>query len=241
VASDAKAYLGSGCFARQSRGMVALCTAGLLVGSLGASRTFSGRNGLIAFTSLRSSGAFELYTIRPDGSRERRLTRNGPKGQCPAWSPDGGRVAFVVLGVDELWVMRADGSRVRTLVQDLQVNAYEALTWSPDGRSLAFVVSRPKRSQGIWTVGIQARRARRVTRGQDVGPAWSPNGRQIAFTRARNGNLYEQDIYAVSARGGSISRQSRTPTSPKITLLGPATGDSRFLRIERKSTGISSS
>src|SRR5215218_1592197 len=121
-----------------------------------------------------------------------------PSGsQSPAWSPDGGRVAFVNVGLGELWLMRADGSHRRPLVRGLQVNGYEAPAWSPDGRRLAFIVGGPKGNQGIWVTGIQARRARRLTRNEDSSPAWSPDGRRIAFTRGWKGRYWDQDIYTV--------------------------------------------
>jgi Tol biopolymer transport system component len=61
-------------------------------------------------SSFEGQGAVEIYTIRPDGSRLRRLRRE-PKGSCslhPVFSPNGERIAFVHgsrRGVPHIWTM----------------------------------------------------------------------------------------------------------------------------------------
>ncbi len=42
---------------------------------------------LIAFFSSRAG--YDIWTMRPDGSRPRRLTRSGSLDEYPSWSPDG--------------------------------------------------------------------------------------------------------------------------------------------------------
>ena len=69
------------------------------------------RNDLIAFTRLQS-GNFDIYTIRADGSEERRLTFGTGSKEHPRWSPDG---RFIVYSSDQggskaIYMMRADGS-----------------------------------------------------------------------------------------------------------------------------------
>jgi Tol biopolymer transport system component len=65
--------------------------------------------------SVYLTANFEIYSER-DGSNERRLTRNREDDLTPAWSPDGGRIAFASTrdchGA-EIYVMNADGSAVR--------------------------------------------------------------------------------------------------------------------------------
>ena len=61
-------------------------------------------------------GRFELYTIRPDGSGERRLTTAGGNKEHPRWSPDG---RFLIYSSDSggkgIWSMRADGTAPRRI------------------------------------------------------------------------------------------------------------------------------
>ncbi len=87
----------------------------------------------IAFTSDRD-GDYEIYSMRPDGTDLRRLTRSPGNDAHNAWSSDGEWIAFTsarggfkdesVLHpynpqpYGDLFVMRADGSEVRRLTDD---------------------------------------------------------------------------------------------------------------------------
>jgi TolB protein len=62
-------------------------------------------------------GRFDLYTIRPDGTDERRLTFGSGNKEHPRWSPDG---RFLVYSSDQggakaIYLMRADGSGARRI------------------------------------------------------------------------------------------------------------------------------
>jgi WD40-like Beta Propeller Repeat len=71
-------------------GLAAL-TLSLLTSPAGAA--FPDRNGRIVVPSNRS-GNFELWTVKANGTGWRQLTNHPAFDACPAWSPDGTRLAF---------------------------------------------------------------------------------------------------------------------------------------------------
>jgi TolB protein len=104
---------------------------------------WSPRGDLIMF-SRQVDGAYEIYTIRPDGTSLTRLTFTHGNDAHMAWSPDGEYIAFVssrmgfkdeVAYTDapqpygELFVMRYDGTRVQQLTDNQWEDGTPA--WQP--------------------------------------------------------------------------------------------------------------
>ncbi len=95
-----------------------------------------------------------LFSIPAHGGSPRQLTDGDWDDTNPAWSPDGGRIAFTSDRTDERW--RWPGSDVWVL--DIASGDLRRLTdgtvrcdkpaWSPDGRSLAFTSSLRRGSGG---------------------------------------------------------------------------------------------
>ena len=133
----------------------------------------------------------ELWSVRPDGSSLRRLTRNKHGELGPAWSPDASHVAFwrddprAGKKPEDLsvYVMRANGTGLRKVVGGGRGAYASDPTWSPDGRSLAVVRWPDTNHVDVWVFGLDGKRLRRVTRtGHSYAPAWSRDGRSIAFS-----------------------------------------------------------
>lgn len=102
---------------------------------------WSPRGDVIEFTSFRD-GDFEIYTVKPDGSGVRRLTRARGNDAHGIWSPDGEWIVFSssrlgwkdeALASDygpqpygELFAMHADGSDVHQLTDNQWEDALPA-------------------------------------------------------------------------------------------------------------------
>jgi len=143
-----------------------------------------------------------IYTIRADGTRLRRLTRESEFAFAPSWSPDGRRIAYIsrsLLGFDTPWVMNSDGTGKRQLGRfDVLHGIYNpTLKWSPDGTMIAFarlaplVGGRHSGKSTIWLVNADGSHPHAVTKGDkialspdnDYEPSWSPDGTWLAFVR----------------------------------------------------------
>ena len=116
--------------------------------------------------------------------------QTGPPGmRDPAWSPDGKRLAVVVL--DRIWTMQPDGREGTELTRTLAVEREPA--WSPDGKRIAFAADRGK-GFDLYVVnapGGQPRQAApgvpepvAVLEGDERWPSWTPEGRLVFAHRA---------------------------------------------------------
>ena len=105
-------------------------------------------------------------------------------------SPDGGRVAFEVVG-GNLFVVSLDGSGL------VDLGPGHRPTWSPDGQWVAFVVTEDDgeafTAADLWAARADGSGRTRITQTPDrleMNPAWSPDGGRIAYDDVADGALY---------------------------------------------------
>jgi serine/threonine protein kinase len=163
--------------------------------------------GQVAFASIRS-GLPQIYLVGLDGGEPQQIT-NLPDGACqPAWSPDGGRLAFSspCKGVDEylyqagLHIINADGTGLVSMPTAPGGDFDPA--WSPDGQRIAFTSLRSGTME-IYGLNLADQAVVQLTHGssdlQARQPAWSPDGSRIAYAVKRFGTVYQ--IWLMGASG----------------------------------------
>ena len=166
---------------------------------------------------------FELARVQVDGTQQQRLTANEVSDNYPAWSPDGGRIAFISGDVGrfvpppappQLYTMAPDGSDVQLLQSESERVAAEYFVpprWSPDGRRLAFAGRAPNdprtANATIYRIGADGSDQRRLTAAVS-GPSWSPDGERLAFAKPDGA---EVALYTIAADGSDAQRVTIIP------------------------------
>jgi dipeptidyl aminopeptidase/acylaminoacyl peptidase len=151
--------------------------------TLGRDPAWSADGRHLAFVRYLNDSDYELFVMRANGSKVRRLTDDRRWDTGPTWSPDGRRIAYTCGG--RVCMIDADGSGRHALRRGY------GPSWSPDGRWLAYSNKR----QGRYHLflmhpdGSGNHRVPGLPR-ETRSPDWSPNGRLLLFTEDRHNYLF---------------------------------------------------
>jgi dipeptidyl aminopeptidase/acylaminoacyl peptidase len=208
----------------------------------------------IAFCSLRSGDAMEVWVAKADGSMPEQLTHGPGRYQFgPAWSPDGRQIAFESAGDDghpHIWTVDAEGGTPRQITDDAgdQMDP----SWSRDGHWIYFSWTRPG-DHDIWrTRGPHGPKVR-VTRGGGFLGWESLDGTMLSYTsRLVSSPLLVQPlaggaprtvVRCIAATAVSVSAAGiyyipcgglPPDPNPPVHVLNPATGADRTIgRLEK--------
>ena len=163
-----------------------------------------------AYARRPPNGNVDIYVVDGKGGEPIQLTDDLAWDKWPAWSPDGGRLAF--LSDLKLLVMDANGKNRKNIA----FNTNWRPAWSPDGRQLAVM-----KGFSIWIFDVETLEEREV-HGTRVGmlPAWSPDGLQIAFRSdiRHEGNW---DIYLIDIDGQNLKRLTTNRADDRYPAWSP--------------------
>jgi len=123
--------------------------------------------------------------------------QTGPSGlRDPAWSPDGKRLAVVIL--DRIWTSSPDGHDAKELTRVPESEREPA--WSLDGKRVAFAADRGD-GFDLYVVDARGGLPERVLdlEGDERTPSWTPDGR-IVFTH-RAADEFQWDLFLIDPSG----------------------------------------
>jgi TolB protein len=178
----------------------------------------------IAFVT-QGRGSKEIYAVDSDGENLVRITSDGSIALSPAWSPDGGRIAYTSFRADAPLLYERDLSTGADRLLSDRAGINITPSYAPDGRTVAFATTVAGNTE-VATIGGSAG-LQQHTRGRgydNLSPTWAPDGRRFAFVSDRLG---EPQIY-VMALGGeprlvsdyTYGRRAYS-TSPDWSPVGP--------------------
>lgn len=91
-------------------------------------------------------GNYNFFSIRADGTGEKRLTSNGYSQGTANWSPSGEKMVFIVAAIGDagkydIYTMHADGSNMSNVTPDYFPEDFlcHAAVYSPDGSRIFFI------------------------------------------------------------------------------------------------------
>ncbi len=161
----------------------------------------------IAYVTATGTGKASRYALMvadSDGYNPQTVVRSSEPLLSPAWSPDGGKLAYVSYegGNSSVYVQTIASGARELLAKFRGING--APSFSPDGRKLALTLSKSGNPE-IYVMDLGSRALTQVTNhfAIDTSAVWSGDGSSLYFTSDRGG---KPQIYQVAATGGGATR-----------------------------------
>jgi TolB protein len=172
----------------------------------------------------KTANRYNLWVADSDGENAQSALSSAEPIISPAWSSNGGQIAYVSFESRKpvVYVHEVSSGKRRLIANFRGSNSAPA--WSPDGRTLAVTLSRDGGSQ-LYTIDANGGEPRRLTQsaGIDTEPTYSPDGRNIYFVSDRGG---APQVYRMPASGGNPERVTFTGSYNISPALSP---DGRWL------------
>lgn len=197
--------------------VAAVAASGIVAASGDA--TAPGTDGLIVYQQM-VGGAYQLFTIRPDGTGNRQITDVPGGATHPSWSPDGKAIVFTHEKPPANASLALISPTGKSL-QEIKVGGGESqhawdgdAVFTPDGKALVFVRNLGPSDSGIWIARPDGSSPHRLTKnpyvrnsdGGDIAPSISPDGKRVAFVRIKRPEKGEFALFTVGIDGAGLKQ-----------------------------------
>jgi Tol biopolymer transport system component len=173
-------------------------------------------------SAVPATGPSGLYTMKPDGTGLRKLSKKMSYAQSPLWSPGGKELVFSGAG-EKKYIVNADGTELRVLLPGAQVHI-SSYSWSPNGKKIAFAAVHYRGELDIYVINADGTGQTNLTSTETIiedDPSWSPDGKHIVFTGGDVGEVYGgHDIYVMNSDGTGRARLANNASSPTFAPEG---------------------
>lgn len=142
---------------------------------------------------------WDLRVVEIETGKARWIT-DSFRANNPAWSPDGGTIAFVAHqnNVSNIYTINPDGIDRNKVTEFNDNTQIISLAWSPGGDRLAYAKSGPGGNMDLYILELASGASSRATTDSSVDylPVWHPDENKITFTSHRGStpNLHTVDL-----------------------------------------------
>lgn len=168
------------------------------------------------------SGNKEIYLLDIDGEGVRAVTRNGSINLSPAWTVNGGSLAWTSYKRGNPDVYLKDLGTGRTQILSNRPGINSGAAFSPAGNTVALARSDGGDTDIFVIDASSGADVQRLTRGGgiDVAPHYGPKGKLVAYSSERSGGsqVYVQDV--VSGEATRVTFQGEWNMDPVISPDG---------------------
>jgi Tol biopolymer transport system component len=170
----------------------------------------------IAYAALREDGGADLWAVDADGNGRRALLAcPGARCTSPAWSPDGGRIAYerreigemgAGSGAPRVWLLDPATGETAPLFEDESAQG-SVPRWSPVGARLVYFD--PSQENAVHVYDLDVGSSVLIPSQSGLPGAWSPDGSRLLITSVELlGSEVVYHLWLADLDGGDLANIS---------------------------------
>ena len=180
---------------------------------------YTGRKVVYSSTQHRENA--DIYLKRSDGTAVTQLTNDPARDEMPAFSPNGGQVAFASnrTGNWDIFLIDVAGGQPVQVTNDPSDEIHPS--FSPDGTQIVYCSFGERSGQWELVIIDVANPARKKFLGFGLFPHWSPNGSKIVYQRAREWGTRWFSIWTLDLVEGEALRFTEVVACTNAAAITP--------------------